>query len=449
MPSNSFAYRASVGLIWLLALWHSWVCRGLFVDGSAFLVQIVRREWFFDFYPPRVHAMIAGQMPIMLGIGAGVTDMHWLARLLSLGLFGLPTVLYTMALHRSKEEPVLLAAVIAMIGVVFMSTSFFIVGEYNTAYAMAILVAVRVVTAKGLTTGDGAVLAVLGFLGMRTYESMLYMGPLLATMIMWQVVRVPARTSEALTLHLSAAALFMCGMMVAADSVIRPWSSEHLEETAQQAKFFWQNMQFMLSFSAMLVVAVWALVKPEALGGIAIYRWSAVALAALALSPLLAIPDTLVRPLAKSQYVARSASGLVITAMVIFIWCYGSRAFADWRLRVVLHDKETTRRVLGFACLILVASLPADVFLTSTWVTYLDTMRATVRSKDGVIAYEDTPFSRRPNILLVENWALPSQSLALRSKPGDGIIAPPRDFTAWIPFPPSDPVDIGQHVWRD
>ena len=32
----------------------------------------------------------------------------------------------------------LLAAVIAAIGVVFMTTSFFIVGEYNTAYAIAI-----------------------------------------------------------------------------------------------------------------------------------------------------------------------------------------------------------------------------------------------------------------------------------------------------------------------
>jgi len=39
------AYRTTIGLLWGLALWHSWESRGLFVDGSAFLVQIARREW--------------------------------------------------------------------------------------------------------------------------------------------------------------------------------------------------------------------------------------------------------------------------------------------------------------------------------------------------------------------------------------------------------------------
>ncbi len=142
MPFNTFAYRATLCLIWALALWHSWTCRGLFVDGSAFLVQIVRREWFFDFYAPRLYAMMAGQIPVMTAVTLGVTDLHLLARLLSFGLFGLPTLFYTFALHRVKDEPVLMAIVIAAIAIVFMTTSFFIVGEYNTAYAISLMVAV-------------------------------------------------------------------------------------------------------------------------------------------------------------------------------------------------------------------------------------------------------------------------------------------------------------------
>ena len=92
MPSNTFVYRAAIALIWALALWHSWICRGLFVDGFAFLVQIATYEWFFDFYPPRLYAMIAGQIPVMMAVILGVTDLHWLARLLSFGFFGLPTI---------------------------------------------------------------------------------------------------------------------------------------------------------------------------------------------------------------------------------------------------------------------------------------------------------------------------------------------------------------------
>ena len=39
----------------------------------------------------------------------------------------------------------------------------------------------------------------------------------------------------------------------------------------------------------------------------------------LALSPLLALSDGLVRPLAKSQYVARTVSGLIIGSMILLI----------------------------------------------------------------------------------------------------------------------------------
>src|SRR5213075_2935521 len=167
MPSNTFAYRATIGLIWALALWHSWTCRGLFVDGSAFLVQIVRREWFFDFYAPRLFAMIAGQIPVMTAVTLGVTDLHLLARLLSLGLFVLPTIFYHLALHRAKDDPVLLAVVIAAIAIVFMTTSFFIVGEYNTLYAVAMLIGVRLATAERLTLPDGLALALLALLATR------------------------------------------------------------------------------------------------------------------------------------------------------------------------------------------------------------------------------------------------------------------------------------------
>src|SRR5215510_9186859 len=113
MPTTKAAYWTTVCLIWGLALWHSWESRGLFVDGSAFLVQIARREWFFDFYAPRLYAMVLGQIPVITGIFLGITDLHCLARLLSLGLFALPTALYHLALVRVKDNAVLLAAVIA------------------------------------------------------------------------------------------------------------------------------------------------------------------------------------------------------------------------------------------------------------------------------------------------------------------------------------------------
>jgi len=250
----------------------------------------------------------------------GITDLHLLARLLSLGLFGLPTLFYTFALHRVKDEPVLMAIVIAAIAIVFMTTSFFIVGEYNTAYAITMMIAVRLATAQRLTFADSLVLVLAAALATRTYEVMIYLGPLLSLMILWRVWRAPARPIVPTLLHLVAVGFCIFAMFVAIDSVVFPHSAEHLEESWHQAFFFWQNMQFDFVFIAALIIVVWALLRPGDLGTLRPYRWALICLAILALSPLLALTDTLVRPLAKSQYVARMASGLVIAFMVVVIW---------------------------------------------------------------------------------------------------------------------------------
>jgi hypothetical protein len=450
MPTTTVAYRTTVCLIWGLALWHSWESRGLFVDGSAFLVQIARREWFFDFYLPRLWAMVLGQIPVITGLWLGVTDLHQLARLLSLGLFALPTALYHLALVRVRDDAVLLAAVIAAIAVVFMTTSFFIVGEYNTAYAIAVLVAVRLATARRLTVVDGLFLAVVAWLAVRTYEAMLYLGPLLAAMVGWTVWRAKQRPLLAVALHLLAMAAFLGGMVVAVGSLTRPYSVEHLDETIDMAANFWQNLQFDLVLPAALVVVLWALIRPRDLAGARIYRWAGLCLLLLALSPLLVLTDTLVRPLAKSQYVARSGAGLVIAAIVIFIWAYASKLRERLPALVVLANKpDAARRFVVFALVMLLAVLPSDIYLTRNWGLYLDTMREAVRSREGVVAFEDSPLSKHPFDLLVEAWILPSQSLALRAKRGDAIIAPPKDFKKWQPFPPSEPYPLGPYTWRE
>lgn len=412
-------------------------------------MQVARREFFFDFYDPRLYAMVLGQAPILTAVFLGVTDLHLLAQLLSLGLFGLPTALYHLALMRVKDDPILLAAVLAAIGVVFMTTSFFIVGEYNTAYAIGIVVAVRLVTAKELTVADGAFLVAVGLLAVRTYEVMLYLGPLLALMIAWTVYRIRPRPLVVTLLYLLAIPPFLGGMWVAADSIIHPFSQDHLSRTAATVLDAWQNVQFDLALGATLVISGWTLWRPRDLAGRAPYIFAGIFLVLLALSPLLVLTDSLVRPHAKSQYTARSLAGLVVATIVVLMWLYTSPLGARFASFITLRQPEVSRRMLAFACLIVLAVLPSNIYLTLEWCSYLDTVRTIVRSNKGVIAYEATPLSRRPLETLVESWILPSQSLALRGKRGDGIIAPPRDFNNWQPFPPAEPYPLGHYMWRD
>jgi len=449
MPTTTVAYRTTVGLIWTLVLWHSWECRGLFVDGSAFLVQIARREWFFDFYDPRLFAMVLGQVPVITAVFLGVTDLHFLAQLLSLGLFALPTAFYHVALMRVRHDPLLLATVMAAIGIVFMTTSFFIVGEYNTAFAIAIVVTVRLMTADRLTTSDGFFLLAASALAVRTYEVMLYFGPLLAIMIGWCVYRAPNRPRLATALHLLAALLFLGGMTVAMNSLIHPFSEDHLSRTVATILDAWQNVQFDLTLLSALVIVIWAIVRPRDLATRKPYLAAGFFLLLLVLSPLLGLSDTLVRPHAKSQYVARSVAGLVVATIVVLIWIYKSPLGSKVGTFKELRQPPVARRLVAFGCVMVLAVIPSDAFLTLEWRTYLQTVRTVVRDQNGVIAFETTPLSRPPLEMLVEAWILPSQSLALRSKRGDGIIAPPRSFNAWQPFSPAEPYPLGPYTWRD
>jgi hypothetical protein len=450
MISRTTAYRATVALIWALALWHSWTSRGLFVDGANFLVHVVRQEDFFDFYDPRRYAMVAGQIPIMIAVTLGNTDLHLLARLLSLGLFCLPTIFYTLALRRAKDDPILLGIVIAAIGLVFMTTSFFIVGEYNTLYAIVTLIGVRLATVERLTIPDGLVLALLALLSIRIYETMIYLGPLLCLVILWKVWRAPSRPVIATVLYLLAAAFAIRGMTVAIYSVTHPHQPSHLEEVWAWAINFWQNLQFDLALGATVVVVAWALIKPADLARNRPYAYAAVFLALLALSPMLALTDGLVRPLAKSQYVARTVSGLIIATMVVV--CVAYRTTPALRLPVfeVLRRPDAARRFLSFSFVMLVAALPADLQLTQSWVGYLDAIRTSVRSRGGIIPVEDTPLARPPYSLFIENWVLTSQSVILRARPADGVLAPPRTYVdEWVPFPPEELPNMGRFYWRD
>jgi hypothetical protein len=137
--------------------------------------------------------------------------------------------------------------------------------------------------------------------------------------------------------------------------------------------YFWQNMQFDFALVAALIIVAWAF-APGDLGTVRPYRWALILLVILALSPLLALTDTLVRPLAKSQYVARMVSGLVISAMVIVVWAYKAKPQRTLPALAAFAGPAAAHRLLGFACLMLLAVVPSDLFLTATWSSYLDAL---------------------------------------------------------------------------
>ncbi len=107
----------------------------------------------------------------------------------SMALFALPAALYHLALARVRHDAVLLGIVIAALAVVYLPTSFFIIGEYNATFAAVTAGMAVALTRRENRLGDAVLLCGLGLFCVRSYEAMVYLGPLLAAAIVWSARR--------------------------------------------------------------------------------------------------------------------------------------------------------------------------------------------------------------------------------------------------------------------
>ena len=367
----------AVGILWVFALWHSWEVRALFNDGAVFFIATVYQQSPVHFYGARDYAMLAMQFPLTLALRLGVTDLNWLARLLSFGMFALPTAIYHLALVRAREDAALLAAVIIAIAAIFMTTSFSIVGEHNTAYALAVLAAVLLASNVRPSVIDAFLLVAIAAFALRVYETFVFLGPALAAMALWTVrrgpcpgvgfpvsgvlraallagfmavvclasligryaiflplglillvaatwavVRVSARPLVANGLVVLAAALFAASAAVAVHSLVFHVEPGRLEHAALSSLGL--NIQFDLAVGSALVVAVWALARPDDLATNKPYRWAGVGLVLLAVSPLMTLAGQTLGTMAYGQDSVRGVAALVVLGMILVIWAYRS-----------------------------------------------------------------------------------------------------------------------------
>ena len=448
--SVTFVYRATAILIWVLATWHCWLARGLFVDGSAVLVDILNNGSYAAFYEARRHLMAVTQWPVVAALDLGMTDTEILARLFSAGLFFVPTAFYHASLFRARRDPVLLASVVCAIAIVFLPTSFFIVGEYNSVSAAVLFAALVLVTGRRPTVADGVLLVATAALLVRSYETMCGYGPLLAAMTVWRL-SVSGGRSVASIFYGLAALLFLASVAVAAQSLFGPHVDGHVSGAAADIVVFWRNLQFVLPLAALVIVAVAGLIAPDLLASRRLYLWAAVLLVLAALSPLLWLGEGAMRPFAKSHYQSRMMAGGVTAAIVMAVWLYTARPSWMPGALAALARPAAARLFLAFQASALLAALPSDIVLSELWRQSLVELQSTIARRSGPIPVEETALGREPLRHMVEHWTLSSESLLLRRKQGDGIVVPPRGFSNWQPFDATRelPRNAGKFLWGD
>lgn len=427
------AYRGVVLLLWALAVYSAISCRGLFWDGASFLVNIIDGGGFHDFYTARAHVDWVTQTPVIVAAWLGVRDLHVLSIVYSIGLFALPVGLYHLALARVRHDPVKLAIVIVIIAAVYLPTSFFIVGEYNAAFA-----AVTASMAIALTDwrrGDAVLLCILGLLCLRSYEALIYLGPLVAACILWSMrgVRDPGTR-----LLLAVAALaFVGAAVVSGVTIFDYWSHPHFAKVRSMSLQFWQNLQFTIPLAGIVICALFGLFRPDSLRGWLPIAVVAITSVALALTPwyrLLSDYSILYPP---SQYLARQAAGLLLAALLVGLWLHAAWRSNTPRVLAVLREPGVARRLVASTLVLFVAATIPDLALTHLWTGYLDRIAVVVDRGDGAIPTRTLPLAQWPDKLFTQDWSLPALSAVVSHTPGRAYIIADKDYLSNPPFDPA------------
>ena len=429
---TAIPYRVTVLLLWAQAVACAFACRGLFWDGASFLANMLENGGFHDFYRARAHVAWLTETPTLLLVKAGVRDVHLLAIVFSATLFAVPVALYHLALARVRHHGTLLAAMIVVVGTVYLPTSFFIIGEYNVTYALvAATFAIALTRRDG--TRDGALMLALGLVGIASYEAMLYLGPITAALVLWS--RRGWRDPAGRMLSLAAALAFLGGAAVAADSTAVYWQHEHFVLVRAAAIDFWQNLQFVIPLVALAVIGLIGLSFPSWLGG----RWPVIVAALVAV--LLVVSPWLreVRPEAylfpPSHYVARTGAGGLLAVLMLLAWVHVALP-QRLRLLAVLHEPATGRRLATAMLLLVLGGAVPEIWLTRQWVDYLAWFRGVVTSRSGIVSARDLPLGLWPYRLFTQEWTYPALSVLLRSAPGQAVIVMPNDYRNDWPFDP-------------
>jgi hypothetical protein len=435
------AYRAVVVLLWGLAAYATVACRGLFWDGSSFLVNILDHGRFHDFYVARAHVDWVTQVPVLLLSELGVRDTRLLSMAYSAALFGLPTALYHLALARVRHDAVLLGIVIATIAVVYLPTSFFIIGEYNATFAavaagMAVTMTSRESRLGGNSRlGDASLLCVLGVFCVRSYEAMVYLGPLLAAAIVWSLRKDEDRATRILAGI--AALAFIAAALVSAATIADYWSHAHFIKVRSMSFDFWQNLQFAIPLLGLAICAAAGLFRPAWLQGRGPLIVVGISAALLALTPwwrLLHEHSILYPP---SHYLARQAAGLLLALLLVCMWLHVAWQQKPPPVLATLRLPPVSQRLVAAMTVLVIAAAIPDVVLTGLWSDYLGRMRGLVDSRQGIIRASDLPLLDWPDKLFAQDWSLPAMSAIVSRTPGRAFVRVDNDFRSNPPFDPA------------
>lgn len=413
---------------------------GLFGDGAHFLHQVLVSDGFFHGNANRVFMSTLTELPVVVPLWLGVTDLTVLTLLHSVGLVLVPAVLWFTAVWLHRRSSLFwwfVTMYVCAVGV----TGFFAVGEANLTYALAGLAAAVIVEDGPISLRQALTVALIGVLLLRSFEATMFLAPVLAVawglrIRGWRAESGPDRHGALLTVAIAGLVLLPVAAAASAITAYLTLSGGGTYDTAASPVRLSHDPRLMIALAVVsgtivaLLLRRWPRLARTA-------GWSAAAVGLLGfvvpVVPMVVPSVDADWPYPWMYYQARIAAGVLVAIVMVVVTVL---RFTAWGVE---SAGGMTRLGLWVAPLALLMGLGATYVTSSVqFRSWIDDYAGVVRSHEGLIPFEDSGIDPR----YAWQWTNPTVSLLLWDRPDQGVILNRSDYTGWAPFDPQGTLPV-------
>lgn len=178
----------SFGLIVLICLFGVYSLRGLYADGSYWLIEMLPRGGFYIFDSHREFVQRLVQLPVAAAIRFGTIDLNLLIRLHNFGFIGIPILFWLGALALHYRNHFFWFFLIAF-SVSYLRSNFFAAGEFSTAYGMTAFCC-AILLRQNINALLAIFLFITSILLTHSYEATLFLGLFLSILSVIRLVKI-------------------------------------------------------------------------------------------------------------------------------------------------------------------------------------------------------------------------------------------------------------------
>jgi hypothetical protein len=397
--------------------------RALWLDGAYYFTRLLENQSFVLGDGSRSGADALVQIPVLLALRAGVTDLPALKLLFGLPPFLLAPVSLALCLWMAGPKRDLMIYPLCTLAAGLMNTELLVIHESRTAVALFWPALFGLVDPlKRTSTLAVGALASLPFIA--SYESAIVLGPILIAAAFLQMRQRPSSAQNRLLWAGITSAVLATA--VAAQSILRPTHPANLTSFQGSWRVILEpgsiGVQVSLFVVALLIVArllhrledAWV---PLLAGGVAL------------LGVLQALSDP------AHLGVTAQYRGRIVNVVLPML------AAAPVLLAPLRFRRETAaRRALG---LLFVAQVVLQLQLTRQWHAFRELSRERLACVRGLVPVDVALASGLEVLRLspewMHGWQHPSLSLLDHAGPVRGLLGRARGYTEWQPFDPLDP----------